>query len=533
MATTADSAGSQPASPTQPPGDSLTLHSLLRTPDLQLRLLTAHPLDDPRLHQPLAWAHNSDLFDPTPWLSAGGLLLTDGAQFGQEEPPQGSGHSARARRYVAQLEDSGVLALGFGSGVVHATVPSALLAACRERDLPLLEVPRHTPFMAVIKAVADAQAGQQRARLEWSLAAQRAIARAALRPDGLTAVLRELQRRLGCWVMLFDAAGHRLPLSTTLQPAEEVLAEVEQAVRRVLYTGVSGGARIAGDGVDVTLQTLGRSRSLRGVLAVGTTTPLEQAGHDLVTSVIALASITLDQSRAIEDARRQLRAGLLELVLAGSLGVAGRSATQLVGPLPAAPVRVCLVRTPGPPDALIRELEQLAHRQRGEPFFAEQDDRLVVIARHDRLAPLVELFEVVGAIAGSSTPVAWKELRLGLDEARRAAGRATAARRYVPFEEVAGHGLIGVLHSNGGAEVAAELLRPLLQRPGPERDELLTTLRVWLDHNCAWDPAARALNIHRHTLRSRIDGLAAMIGRDLNRFPDRAELWAALECLDS
>ena len=58
---------------------------------------------------------------------------------------------------------------------------------------------------------------------------------------------------------------------------------------------------------------------------------------------------------------------------------------------------------------------------------------------------------------------------------------------------------------------------------------LISTLRVWLTHNCAWDPAARQLGVHRHTLRNRIALLERLLRVDLGRFPDRAELWAALE----
>jgi hypothetical protein len=65
------------------------------------------------------------------------------------------------------------------------------------------------------------------------------------------------------------------------------------------------------------------------VLAVGTQAPLRGAERDLVTSVIALASIALDQTRTIEDERRRLRACLFELMLAGASEVADSTAMSL------------------------------------------------------------------------------------------------------------------------------------------------------------------------------------------------------------
>ena len=139
------------------------------------------------------------------------------------------------------------------------------------------------------------------------------MARAALRPDGLNAVLQELERQLGCWVALFDAAGYRVPTATRLAIPNAVADEVSEAVRAALGRGTRGGVRISTAETDITLQTLGPHAALQGVLAVGTRTRLNAAEHDLVTSVIALASIALDQSRMIEDARRHLRSGLLQL----------------------------------------------------------------------------------------------------------------------------------------------------------------------------------------------------------------------------
>ena len=202
------------------------LEQLLAQPDFHLRLRAGAEPDTPALREPLAWAHSSDLQDPTPWLSAGGLLLTDGTQFdlATSEPAWADG-------YVGRLVAAGVAALGFATQVVHAEVPARLVDACRRRGLILVEVAERAPFMAIIAFVNDAAAREQRERLEWSLAAHRTIARAALRPDGLNAVLKELEGQLGCWVALFDAAGYRVPTATRLPVPAAVEREIGEAVR--------------------------------------------------------------------------------------------------------------------------------------------------------------------------------------------------------------------------------------------------------------------------------------------------------------
>ncbi len=500
-----------------------TLRMLLDQPAFRLRIRAGAGVGSRALTAPLAWVHSSDLEDPTPWLSPGGLLLTDGTQFDSDDD------AAWADQYVARLSASGVAALGFATRVVHRDIPTRLVDACARHGLILIEVADRAPFMAIISYAADTSAREQREQLEWSLAAQRGVARAALRPDGLDAVLQELERQLGCWVALFDAAGYRVPSSTRLAIPARVADEVDAAVGAVLARGTRGGVRISTADADITLQTLGRPAALQGVLAVGTRTRLNAVEHDLVTSVIALASIALDQSRVIDEARRHLRSGMLQLMLAGAYEVVGQTAEQLGGRLPRAPVRVCSTTESPRRPALVTELGLYAERHPDRVFFAEHQDRLIVISHHEDLDDLTALLRRTATYAGCSTPVAWPELPSGLREAQRAADRAGADRPFVRFEDLVSEGMLGLLESSGGPGVARRMLQPLAARPEAERSLLIASAGVWLEHNGAWDPAARQLGIHRHTLRNRITTLERLLALDLRRFADRAELWTALQ----
>src|SRR5829696_374446 len=187
----------------EPNGDPATLRALLARHDLRLRLITDDGALEPgALDRPVRWVHSSDLADPTPFLSEGLALLTTGTQFAGEPATQ---HSFD--EYVSRLSARGVVGLGFGTEVVRDGIPPELATACRAAGMPLFEVPYRTPFIAVARANAEAVAAQAYARRSWALAAQRAIALAALRPDGLGATLAELARQLDTWVGLFDAAG--------------------------------------------------------------------------------------------------------------------------------------------------------------------------------------------------------------------------------------------------------------------------------------------------------------------------------------
>jgi purine catabolism regulator len=502
-----------------------TLRALLAAPAFHLTLLTGADGSSPVLDEPLLWAHNSDLLDPTPWLQPGGLLLTDGMHLAPDSIP------GEVDAYVARLVGSGTRALGFATGIIHDEVPMVLRDACARNGLPLVEVAERTPFMSIIRHVSDVLAAEQRARLEWSLDAQRAIARAALRPDGLGAILTELERRLECWVALFDSIGNRIDVRTRIAMPAEAEAVVDDAVRVALARGNRSSARVIAGTEAVTVQTVGQRGRIRGALAVGTAAPLDAAGSDLVASVIALASIALEQSRTVETARRQLRSGLLELLLAGVIDVAGRTAQRLGGRLPEAPVRVAVLAGPVEGQSLLDELDLLAGEDAGSVFVAERDDEVVAVVGAGDAGALERVLARHGMPVGLSAPIDWDDLPRGLVEARQSASRTGADHPVVRFEGLADEGMFGLLRAHGADAIARRLLAPLIVLPPAERDMYVRTASVWLAHNGSWDPPSKELGIHRQTLRNRITALEALLGLDLGTFAARTELWSSLHLL--
>ncbi|MFD4674283.1 PucR family transcriptional regulator ligand-binding domain-containing protein [Lentzea sp. NPDC058450] len=218
------------------------------------------------------------------------------------------------------------------------------------------------------------------------------------------------------------------------------------------------------DGRQVFLQALG-SRA-RGVLAVGTTEPLD-ADLNIVNTAASLLTLALAQNDAVDAAYRELRTGQFRLLLNG-IGVDGL------------PERFRVFLTDDPPD---------------DGFWAEHDGRIVVLANESD--------------GFASSEVDRTEVARGYREARQA--KKAGVRR---FEDLAG----SLEVPEGFAEA---LLRPL-------DEETRATLRVWLGHHGAWDPAATELAIHRHTLRNRVRKAELALGRTLDSPGLRAELWLAL-----
>ncbi|MFT3862629.1 PucR family transcriptional regulator ligand-binding domain-containing protein, partial [Micropruina sp.] len=316
-----------------------TLRALLNRRDLGLRLATTEDELPPGvLDAPLRWVHGSDLADPTPFLTDDLLLLTTGTQFDGDDPDP-------YRSYVARLARRGVRGLGFGTEVVRDGIPDALLHACTDQRMPLFEVPYRTPFIALARANAEAVAAQAYARRSWALAAQRAISLAALQPDGLGATLAELARQLESWVGLFDATGTlvRDHPAGGLTPA--ALSEVTGEVGAMLRRGVRAGSSLEAAGASFTLQTLGPGGQLRGAIAIAAG-GLDSESRGVVTSVIAMAGLALEQTVRLNQARQSLRSGLVRSLLTDDPSVAAPVVRELWTPLPPEPVVVAVATVP-------------------------------------------------------------------------------------------------------------------------------------------------------------------------------------------
>ncbi|MGV3733491.1 MAG: PucR family transcriptional regulator ligand-binding domain-containing protein [Microcella sp.] len=73
------------------------------------------------------------------------------------------------------------------------------------------------------------------------------------------------------------------------------------------------------------------------------------------------------------------------------------------------------------------------------------------------------------------------------------------------------------------------LVQPLLEHDAATGDDLVSTLSTWLRCDAVAEGAALRLGIHRHTVRARLRRAAELLDRDLDAFPARAEVWAALQ----
>ncbi|MFK0070184.1 PucR family transcriptional regulator [Streptomyces sp. NPDC091046] len=538
---------------------SLVHHSALK--------LTVRAGED-RLDVPVRWAHVSELADPVPYMEGGELLLITALKLDAEDP-------AAMHRYVKRLADAGVVGLGFAVGVNYDDIPQALVDAARQEGLPLLEVPRRTPFLAISKAVSAAIAADQYRAVTAGFAAQRELTRRTL-TDGPEGLLAALAAQVDGWAALYDASGAVVATAPEWagRRAAKLTADVQRLRERPApASSVVGGAQNSEhpENADrVELHSLGTSRRPRSALAVGTAAALGTAERYAVHSAIALLTLTTERSRSLHEAGLRIDAAVLRMLLAGEPDHARAVAGDLYGGLLDAPFRIAVAESPaarakaatavqstgdpaaetvGDPLGTLTEVVESAAARSGEAVLVvPEGERLVVLATDGgaAVAACVEHASALEAarpaseslaggdeeslVVGLSAPsgpiaasAAYKQAQQALSVARR------RGRVCVEHEHVAAGSVLPLLADDAVRAFADGLLRALRDHDATGRGDLVASVRAWLSRHGQWDAAAADLGVHRHTLRYRMRRVEEILGRSLDDPDVRMELWLALK----
>ena len=475
-----------------------TIASLLADRTLGLRLLTNQgPAGDTA--REIRWVHTTELNDPAPFLEGGELLLTTGLRL--DDP------RFDLEAFLSGLVRAGVAGLGFGVGLNNATVPERFVAAAEAHGLPVLEVPKATPFIAIAKSVSKTLAAEEYRAITEGYRTQQELVKSALAAEPQRSLVRSLVRGLGSdsWAVLAAADGTVLHSAGPIPPEVDLTPELA----RLRGGSLPSSSSILTDSGHVEVHALGAGKRVMGFLGVGLlgrTTGPDITGRQILA--VALTLLTLGVEQPTKDgtvAELTLRRAVVRLLLAGHVEAAYEAAAELRVPLPPEPVRVARdsIREEAAPDRM---------------FVLEEEGERVLLARAD--------FE--GFTGGVSDAVGYADF----GRAYRQAGEALATvrrtgRSPVYFAE-SGSGLTTLFGDQVVRDFAAGVLRPLMDA---DRVALLPTLRAWLAHNGQWDSAAAELGVHRHTVRARIARVGELLGKDLTATDSadaRMELWLAL-----
>ncbi len=478
----------------------VSVRQLLDVPGLDLHERhVADPL------APVRWVATSELADPTPFLEGGEVLLTTGLAT--------AGWAAEWEEYVARLAAAGVVAVGLGVGLTHATSPDRLVAACRAHGVTLAEVPGATTFVAVSRAAATLLEAEDQASARRVLEVQRDLVQAAA-ADEPAALLDRLGRTVAM-ACLTDASGEPEVGPVGARPDLYDRTVVATEIGRMRDAGLRAAASVGTPHGTLLVHPLGVRGRPSTYLVTGldpTDGPPVEVQRSAVTSAVALLSLGAERRRAGRETDRRLRARALELLVEGD----DRSAVLLLrstaGPQARIPARPVVVRAAGPRDRLDQAVDLLDARP---VVCGVLDGEVVALLRARDARAVADDLAGLGLRVGLGEQAPIAEAARGHRTAGYALDRATDGV-VVDWNATVGGGAAALIDPRQAAAFRAAYLGPVVE-VGEESDTLLETLAVFLQHHGSQHRVAESLGVHRNTVRARIrriEGLdRALAGR--------------------
>ncbi len=510
------------------------------------------------LDRPVRWVHVAEVPDIPQLLKGGELVFSTGIGL----PADDGG----LRRFVTELAEVGASGLVLELGRRYpANVPRVMVVTADKLGLPLVELHRATPFVPVTEAVhgliIDAQLAELRATEEihqrfTELSVEGAepgevVAQAAALA-GAPVVLENLSRQ----VLAYDAAGER---------AELLLDGWESYSRRIRPAGRTGHDPESG-----WLVTMVGARGQDwGRLMVRCADPQPSTR---LTILLERAASTLALGRLIrrdaDDVARQIHRTLLTALLDHTRPVDEVSlrAKALGVPLERRHLVGVVIRPradEGPPDsaaqARLHDLAQAAgqalREARLEGLASVLDDHSVgallamrgasgaeeALARFATAVRRTARGElVVAAGSGVDSP---REARRSLLEARQVAHAARRDRRLsgagagtvYRLPDVGLAGLLHLLRDEPRLQtfVERELGGLLAYDARHPREQLLGTLRAYLECGRNKSAAAEAAHLSRPAFYERLARISRIVGADLDAVDVCLSLHVALLALDA
>ncbi|MBH1936547.1 PucR family transcriptional regulator [Streptomyces sp. AV19] len=483
------------------------------------------------LHRPVRWAHAGEAPHIAALLKGGELLLTTGLGLGDRPAEQ--------RAFVRGLAERDIAALVVELGARFRTLPAAAVDTARSCGLPLVQLHREVPFVAVTEEIHTELVNEHYAVLRRAEELHDRCTRALLDGGGVPEVLRLLAGFTGNPVFLEAPEGRLLYAAGGPDPGP---LQVWDGLREARPAG-----RVE---VPVPGRGPGAPRARLVVLPVnGPAAPVHRIAADRTAALLA---VVLLQARQEEELAARGRGDFLTDLAEDRLDPADAPAQARVlgfrpGPGPLLPVMMKLpcrdggwaaltcavqeeltavgvpvllgVRLPEGRMPLLAALRDAADRP---AVAARLAAALRAGARRVRARPPVV---VVGA------PADWASAGAGLRHAAEAAEAAPGLPDREWYDARALDVDLLLWRLRAGDDLTAfvdRALGPLLAHDASARAELLPTLDVYLRHAGRKAETARALHVNRQTLYDRLGRIAGLLGMDLDDPDTRLTLGLAL-----
>ncbi|WP_330230620.1 helix-turn-helix domain-containing protein [Nocardia sp. NBC_00508] len=514
----------------------LTLRRLVADPALGLEVVTPDLADS--LDREIVWLHTTELPDPSRYIRARELVLTNGLW----QP------HVTAEAFVDSVARARAAGLVFGLTAQTPAIPPGLAESCRSRGLPLVELCIGVPFAAITEAASRIQNETLQAELTATVHRGNALATSLSRGGGAAGVLEILRRDTDLPLLVVDRMGRCLA-SIGCELTDDQIRRASAALNRTpppIEVDIAGAASSALYLVEGVLGDIDA-----GLYCLRPTAELTPADKDALAQAARFLSLEVTKQQAVHAIEARFAGELLEMVLSGPRRAGEVSQRLAAYGVPPDRTLAVLAIVPSATDESapsdgIGDAVGAVFSAKGIPVFIGAGSRdVVAIFAWDRTIDVLSDFaRELSAEIGRR--VDHRRIVIGVGELAADAGalreplirareichvlRAKEGMRTATFADIATYRmLLGLIDNQSLRQFSGHVLGIIRDHDARARTELERTLRTFLAHDGQWAVTAAALHVHVNTLRNRITRITELTGRDVNRIEDKVDLFLALE----
>ncbi|SFE80615.1 PucR family transcriptional regulator [Alteribacillus iranensis] len=489
---------------------TITVRELINNPHLKTTIIAGTT----GLENEVTWAHVCELKDPTPWLTGGEIVMTNGLVFTDNEKDQ--------EAYLHLLWKAGASGLAIGKDLHAPELSDGLLLAANHKGFPILLTDYDVPWIAFSKAVSIANSNQDHAQVVQALRIYD-IVRESIQNTTPDQIVDKLGEIINCDMYVIDPVNKK-PLfnhlnNDLIDNLKDILTSNKSiSIRRLKWNGRATVLMSVPSYRPAQLLVISRS--------------LTDSPNNLVLRHVAtVAGLVVEKNTTIHERQRRLGSEILAGMIEGQITDEAASILLAEHGLKEGPLCMVVCSADGQPFEH-SWLHVHLHAQGIPHLLTYRENVLLVLlpmtektltSLQDELPSNVRMGVSDTLDRISRSPDAYQESLWALRSAETHNKSIVYYREELPISPFLPRNRVEA------QQLVDNILGELLIYDTGCDNQMIKTLYIYLRENRSWKSAAQELHIHKQTLVYRIKRIEEITGRDLNNITDVSELWFALQ----